>query len=259
MANFCNECGKPITGKFCSNCGTSQQQAPQQYANKQSDYHQPYQNRAQPSLRNNSYEKNTRETLYANDEINSTIRIFGKSCRVNIIIRTIAIILCVFFFLPYFSVHLESGRSMSFTDSFFDQHFGIELNRDRYSEQITFITYDLLSELDWDLIQILNGSIFAILLILIPAALFAIYNFYRFIQFVKGKLFFASTILSIAGLLINILYAIIIFNRIFTIDVRYLGMNFDLIPYFSFWFYFAIVLYVSCIVISLKRIKKKTV
>jgi len=42
MANFCSECGKPIVGKFCSNCGTSQIPFSHNSTNSQPDYNKKY-------------------------------------------------------------------------------------------------------------------------------------------------------------------------------------------------------------------------
>jgi glucan phosphoethanolaminetransferase (alkaline phosphatase superfamily) len=88
--------------------------------------------------------------------------------------------------------------------------------------------------------------------------LFVIYSFYRHIQFIQGKLFIASTILSFSGLLINLVYTIIIINSVHAVEAN-LRVRSMLTPYFSLWFYLAIILYVMCIVISLKFIKKRAV
>ena len=251
---FCTNCGKPIAGKFCSHCGTAQQQISQESANMQPDYYQPQQNYSQPQYGKQSqsakaHAHDNRIPLNTNNEINETIELFGKCIRVSIIIRTIAIILCVFFFLPYFTTNY----------SYF------WLGAGHQSKRTTYVTYELMTELNvrHDTIRgtIVNGSIFALLLILIPAALFAIYNFYKYIQFVKGKLFVVSRILSIAGLLINILYAIIITSSLFNIAsgmVRQYGSvsNITYTHYYSFWFFLAIILYVWCSVVSFKFIKK---
>ena len=253
MAKYCIACGKLITGRFCSYCGTAQQQTSQIFAKIQPDYHQSqhdesrsqYGEQSQRVRVNDHVDRLVRNT---NDEINATVEIMGKRFRISIIIRTIAIILSVLFFLPYFNAYYSYSKTAFGTTS-------------HYSERTTYITYEFMTELRGYGEPILNGSIFALLLILIPVALFAIYNFYRYTQFVKGKLFITSTILSIAGLLINLLYAIIIIISVSGIASRFLqssgfAHSFSLTPYFSFWFYLAIILYALCGVISFKLIEK---
>jgi len=244
---FCTNCGKSIAGRFCSHCGTAQQQLQYQQPQYQQSQHQ-----LQP-LNPARNVKDNRILLNTNDEINETIDLFGKRVRVSITVRTIAIVLSVFFFLPYFTATFKyfwSGQ--------------------RLSEQSTFVTYEFLTELQFLGFSgviggrpiILNGSIFALLLILIPVALFAIYNFYRYLQFVKGNLFVVSIILSIAGLLINILYAIIITSSVVGIATGLPQQSgsvssISFTHHFSFWFFLAIILYVLCSIISYKYIKKK--
>jgi len=242
MANFCSECGKTISGKFCSNCGIEQQQESYKSANTQYE--------EQSSDQDVHFKRNSaRAVLNTNNEINSTIKIMGIQCRISIIIRTIAVILSVFYFLPYFSI---ITRATNLSSRVISHH-----------HPNTYTTYELMTELKYNSSSILSGSIFALLLILIPVALFAIYNFYRYIQFLKGNLFVASIILSFAGLLMNFVYAMIITSSVSELSIRYhqglIGSHLTLTTSFTLYFYLALILYVLCIIVSSKRIKKKVV
>ena len=248
---FCSTCGTqlPDNSKFCDNCGTATD-APVQtsgpvYAPPNS---QVYQNTQQPTKSKSISQITIGEIgqsikLNAQDEDMVYLVIAKKTININLIIKIIALALCVLFFFPMFSVSCQ-GIKISFNG--WDSAFGKTIESSLGS---------MFSEKKSDKI---NGNFMAIFLFLVPAILFIMFQFKKNLSFIKGKLFFVSTGLSAIGVMSFITYAIAINNAI----EKQMGDIGKLAVKFTFWYYLSIILYILTgltSVVSIISLKKKKV
>ncbi|MCL2078774.1 MAG: hypothetical protein FWH17_02905 [Oscillospiraceae bacterium] len=161
------------------------------------------------------------------EEDNAALIIQGKTkVKISLIVRIAAVVLCVFFFLPMFSVSCSGMTLLSFSG----------LN--------STIGASISSPYGYGEPEKIDGNFLAILLFLIPAALFIAYQFKSKLSFLHGKLFAAGTVLSGLGVLNLIIFAVLVNSKISGetegMSLSSVGASLD----FSFWYYFSYFLYV---------------
>lgn len=225
MGKFCTKCGNemPADGSPCPNCEPAQVSEPE---NKE-----PGKSISQMTVSEigQSFKANAQSIkIEPEDADHAAVNVGGNKVKVATIIKGIAIALAVMYFLPWFTV---SCSGVKITFSGFNATFG---------KYVHF----------YDTPQWVGGSIAALFLLLIPAALFAIFHFEKKMPFISGKMFIISTILSAVGLI----GFIGVGNSINTAGGGYI------VPSYSFWYYFSMILYIATGVISLfciKTAKKK--
>jgi phage shock protein PspC (stress-responsive transcriptional regulator) len=163
LMKFCGECGSQIAenSKFCPGCGAGSDGAP---VNVNAG--------ATPMVAGaGEYMLGTFAKFSAFSENNATVTAGGKTLQAALVYKIIAGALLVLLFLPFFTV----SASM----------FGISS-----SESIS----------GWDIAFDDGMDIAAILSFLVPVAIFAMFQFTDKLQFVKGKLFLFTIVLSGAGI-----------------------------------------------------------
>ena len=152
------------------------------------------------------------------DEDNATVTIAGKQLKVGLIMKVAALIICLCFFLPFFNVTIQ-GESMSFSVS-------------------SVITQP--------------GNFWLVIFLLIPAAIFAIYQFKNKLSFLTGKLFIIAIIISVIGIIIKSYYANSMMDFLkheFRYDLGYVTFG------TSFWFWLSLLLYIIIGVLAVMCIR----
>jgi len=147
------------------------------------------------------------------DEDAANVNIAGKKLKIAMIIKIVALLLCLLFFLPMFTVSC-SGMTISFSGA--DSAFGKTISIYGSSERIA-------------------GNIFAIALLLIPAMLFLTFLFKKKFAAINGKRFKVSTVISVLGVVALIIFAIAVNNKISAEGLT---------PKYTFWYYLSIILYI---------------
>jgi hypothetical protein len=196
MAKFCSECGTsmPDNAAFCPNCGAVSGQPI-------------------PSASGGS------SSVSGAGGRATAGGAAGKNAKIGTIIKVIALVLCVLFFLPLVTVSC-AGAVESFSG--LDSAIGKEY---------------------------VSGNFLAILMLLIPVALFVIFQFKKKRTFIQGKVFVLSTVLSVVGLVIFIAYPVIVIG----IMIENVGevLPFRLTP----WYFLSVILYIVNLILSIRGIR----
>lgn len=224
MAKFCTSCGNPLPGDGspCPNCLTEQPPAAPAAAPSSTVSQMPSVEIGQPL--------GGSAKLSFEDEEETVVNLGNFRIKAATIIKLVAIGLFILFFLPLFSVSCEG---MKITFSGVNAAFGKTVSVFGTNERV-------------------NGNLIAIFLLLIPAALFCVFQFKKKLSFVSGKLFQISTGLAALGLLVCI---------ILSSSVNKMAAENMMIAQFTFWYYLTIILYIGSGFISAWSVvlaKKKT-
>ena len=178
----CSSCGAEIAGntKFCGYCGMpiNQSETPELPPVEESPIIEP--SKAQISLSTpvESVEPpapNPTPINFVVEEDSASITVKGTKIEIAPIIKVIAIVLSILFFFPLFTVSCQ-GTEIEFSG--LSATFGKTISTFGSNEKI-------------------EGNIIAIFLFLIPVILFAIFQFKKNLKFINGKLFLASSLLSV--------------------------------------------------------------
>jgi len=222
MANFCGSCGQKLTSaQYCQNCGAAQNPETES-ANDSKTISQMTVGEIGQTIKTNVQAMQ----VEAADEDNATINVGGNNVRIGTIIKIIGVALCFFFFLPLFTVSC-AGETISFSG--FNSTFGRTI---------------AIGGGFWGGSERLSGNFLSVLILLVPAALFSIFQFKKNISFVQGKLFKTSLALSVCGLIVLIIFALVVSNRVSGESGGTLRVS------FTFWYYFSVVLYIISSAIS---------
>ena len=140
------------------------------------------------------------------------------------VIKIVALVLCIAFFFPLFTVSCQGREVASFSG--WSSTFGKTIDMGMAG------------------VNKIDGNFLVVLLFLIPAALFILFLIKKNAAFCTSKTFYISTGLSIIGVI-----GYIVFNSgVKKAVMEYTGMSFTLD--FTFWYYLAIILYVSIATLS---------
>ena len=154
------------------------------------------------------------------DEDNSTVTIAGKVLKISFLMKVISLAACVLFFLPLATLS-ERGESLSI-----------------------------------NLAGSLAQSPVDILFLLVPAALFAAFQFKQIKQkfaFLSGKLFYISLIISILAVIAFVLMAIGNTSMVNNMNMSHYYSNIKIS--FTFWYWLTLILYASMGFLSIMCIK----
>ena len=154
------------------------------------------------------------------DKDNVSVNVSGNKVNAGTIIKVIAIVLCLLFFLPMFTV---SCGNMTISISGLESTFGKTVSSFGSSERIP-------------------GNFLTIFLLLIPLSLFSAFQFRKSLSFTRGNLFTVSMGVSGSGFLALIIFVMSVNARISQEGEGILTVT------FTFWYYFSLILYViSCL------------
>ena len=156
------------------------------------------------------------------DRDNISVNVSGNKMAAGTIIKVIAIVLCLLFFLPMFTV---SCGNMTISISGLDSTIGKTVSSFGMNERIP-------------------GNFLTIFLLLIPASLFCVFHFRRSLAFAQGNLFALSMGVSGSGFLALIIFVMSVNARISAEGEAFLDVK------FTFWYYLSLILYVISCTIS---------
>lgn len=167
------------------------------------------------------------------DRDSASVALGGLQVKVGVVIEVISVVLALIYFLPLFKVSL----------------FGMSLNFNGWNA--TFgKTLSILGDS-----QKIDGNFAAILLLLVPFAVFAVVQFRPKLGFLAGKLFWTTASLSVVGFVILMVLRAIVSSTVNQED------NYGLLTAdYSGWYYFSIILYlvlaagsIMCAVVGAQR------
>jgi len=152
----------------------------------------------------------------------TSINFGGNRVKLGTIIKALAIVLCLLFFLPLYTV---SCGDVTVPFSGLDSTFGKTVTTFGGSENVP-------------------GNFLTLFLFLIPVALFSVFQFSKSLSFTKGKLPAISTGLSASGLLAIIIFAISINTQVSREGEGLLTLE------YTFWYYLSVIIYIICSIVS---------
>ena len=216
---FCSKCGKEkeTDGGFCIGCGSSFGTTNEGGVSKKSNEHGTY-------------------NAISNCENKKIVRF-------ELIILLIAIAQCLFYFLmPLLTYGFQSYSPWfrSVGRDFLWLGFGYG------GESVSGYTLTFGNELS------VGQNGFAILILLIPAAMFIVYAFKGKISILQGKLHNVSLVLSVIGMIMLVISTFYCRGQLIIQN----ALHGEWIVMFTIWFYLAIILYAISLILSLKCIKE---
>lgn len=211
---FCPNCGGQIAegASFCSHCG-------QKAVPGGADGDKKFSDMSIGEIGKRSVDAVKKLPFDASQQDEAIVAVAGKSLKLSLVIRGVALFLCALFFFPLFSVSC-SGTTINFNG--IDSTIGKNVSAMGSSDRI-------------------DGNLLSIFLLLIPLALFLAFQLKKWLPFIRGKLFLTSASLSVAGIIAFGLFSAAVRKRA---EENYAAAR------FSGAYYFSIVLYVLLAAVS---------
>ncbi|MCL2488663.1 MAG: zinc ribbon domain-containing protein [Oscillospiraceae bacterium] len=213
MARFCTRCGSQLQedGSPCPYCAGPVSPA------------QPVQPGYPPVQPVNPAVKPAGALQYTSEN-DVTLTLGSFQLNTALLIKIIAAVLCVIFFLPLFNVSCAGTSLISFNglDSTFGKDISSGFGDFGGSEKV-------------------SGNFLAIFLLLIPAALFIALQFKKNLAFLEGRMYQAAAALSVLGVIAFIVFRIGVSGKV----ASYMEDAGSVITAkFTFWYYLSILLYI---------------